>query len=369
MLVPAWDVPAERGRRYLWRGVRVTCLPLRARRGAALCAQLALELVRRARADRAQVIHCFKPIGYSGALLLALRVSAAGGSAASHSLSCGGARRIPRPLLALDLDDLEGAAGWAAADRLPPWQRVLRTWQERAGVRIAPLVSVASRFLADLAVGWRGSEEGIVYLPNGGDLPAVDGFVPQAAATVPTLLLYTRFNEFAPQRGAALVGAILQRVPAARLLVVGPADSAAGRTFLGDLATLGCAARVTCAGFQEGATRDALLAQDSVALWLFDDTAINRARSPAKLAELLAHGRPVVAEAVGEVPALAGDAAWLVPARASTALVEAAVRLLTTPDLRQAYAARARTHAAAHLSWSTRAQRLAAAYTAALAAR
>ncbi|HLI28516.1 MAG TPA: glycosyltransferase [Chloroflexota bacterium] len=364
VLVPAWDVPAERGRRYRWRGAQVTCLPLRRRRGAATHVQLALELLHHARATRAEVIHCFKPIGYSGALLLALRALGATGA--------------PRALLALDLDDLEGGTGWAAADRLPAWQRALRTWQERAGVRAAPLVTVASRYLADLAARWRGGAGDIVYLPNAGEPPV--SLAPGAAlfpggrgaggeGEPPILLLYSRFNEFAPARGAALVAAILQRVPAARLLVVGPVDSAGGQAFLRELAVRGCAGRVLCTGFQEGAARDTLLAQDSVALWLFDDTAINRARSPAKLVELLWAGRAVVAEAVGEVPALAGGAACLVPPGAHEALVEATVGLLTTPALRHAYAARARARAGAHLDWPARARRLAAAYTAALEPR
>jgi glycosyltransferase involved in cell wall biosynthesis len=364
VLVPAWDVPAERGRRYRWRGAQVTCLPLRRQRGAATHVQLALELLHHARAARAAVIHCFKPIGFSGALLLALRALGAAGA--------------PRALLALDLDDLEGGAGWAAADRLPAWQRAVRTWQERAGVRTAPLVTVASRYLADLAARWRGGAGDIVYLPNGGEPPASaspaallspSGGEAGGEGACPTLLLYSRFNEFAPARGAALVAAILQRVPAARLLVVGPTDSAGSQAFLRELAARGCLERATCAGFQEGAARDALLARGDVALWLFDDTAINRARSPAKLVELLWAGRAVVAEAVGEVPALAGDAAWLVPPRAHEALVEATVGLLTTPALRRDLAIRARAHAGAHLDWSARARRLAAAYAAALQSR
>jgi glycosyltransferase involved in cell wall biosynthesis len=106
------------------------------------------------------------------------------------------------------------------------------------------------------------------------------------------------------------------------------------------------------------------LSTDSVAVWLFDDTPINRARSPAKLLALLAHGRPVVAEAVGEVPRLANRSATLIAPGDTAGLVESAVSLLRDPRARSALGGRARLATQTQATWTERAEWLERAYQA-----
>jgi glycosyltransferase involved in cell wall biosynthesis len=120
----------------------------------------------------------------------------------------------------------------------------------------------------------------------------------------PKLLLYTRFNEFSLERGADAIDRVLACLPAAKLSVVG--DGPQRPAFERLLLARSCAARVRFAGFLHGHELGVALREADVGLWLFDDTPINRARSPVKLLELLAVGTPVVAEAVGEVAALGG---------------------------------------------------------------
>ena len=61
--------------------------------------------------------------------------------------------------------------------------------------------------------------------------------------------------------------------------------------------------------------------------------------TPAALAEAMACGLPIVATAVGGVPALIGEAGLLVPRRNPAAIADALVRLVTDPALRASLAA------------------------------
>jgi glycosyltransferase involved in cell wall biosynthesis len=105
------------------------------------------------------------------------------------------------------------------------------------------------------------------------------------------------------------------------------------------------------------------LGVDSVALWLFDDNPINRARSPVKLLELLAHGRAVVAEGVGEVSTLADGAALLVAPGDTETLVEEAIRLLTDSIARRRLGQQAQVAMQRGASWRARAEQLSAWYS------
>src|SRR4051812_5350814 len=100
-------------------------------------------------------------------------------------------------------------------------------------MRTAPLLTVASAALLRLAHQRRGSGHAVVYLPNAApsylpspasereavatsrrDLPARasgGGEFSGNSAGALRLVIYTRFNEFHPARGAALVAVVLHR--------------------------------------------------------------------------------------------------------------------------------------------------------------
>jgi glycosyltransferase involved in cell wall biosynthesis len=95
-----------------------------------------------------------------------------------------------------------------------------------------------------------------------------------------------------------------------------------------------------------------------------DDTLLNRTKCPVKLADLLQCGVPVVAEAVGEVPAyvVPGKSGRLRPSGDVDGLAADAVALLCDPAERATLAAGARAHVAADFSWARLADVAEAAY-------
>jgi len=351
VVIPNWDCPRPPQGPCRAGAAEIVYLGGRATLRQPLDARLLHQTYQTALAGNPDVVHCFKPIGYSGAVALLLGTLA---------------RRVGwRGRLAVDTDDLEGRAGWARRAGRPAWQTLALDWQERRALRAADLVTAASEELVRKAAVGRNGRAAPVYLPNGVTPPELICAPGQnRPARAPNLLLYTRFNEFAPARAAEIVGAILDRVPESRLVVVGDGPAGARSAFRHALEREGAANRTDWLGFLTGPALATVLEADSVALWLFDDNPINRARSPIKLLELLAHGRPVVAEAVGEVRALCGAGARLVAPGDASRLIECAVALLASPRERNYLGEQARAAMREGATWRRRATELARAYAA-----
>src|SRR4051812_2198996 len=72
IIVPPWDYPPDAGRRTVVAGVRIVNLPLPPRRCGAWYLLLSAALTRAALAFKPDVIHAFKPKGFSGMALAAL---------------------------------------------------------------------------------------------------------------------------------------------------------------------------------------------------------------------------------------------------------------------------------------------------------
>jgi glycosyltransferase involved in cell wall biosynthesis len=356
ILAPPVQNPEDAGRREAHGGVTVAHTPLPSLPGPASAAHQVAMLLRPALAARPDVLHLFKPKGYGGLAALLARALRPG---------------LP---LALDMDDWEGWGGWNDLLPYPAAAKRLFAWQERDLPRRAAAVTAASRTLQSLAWSLGVAPERVFYLPNGapsrsacsGHSSELEGrsSVPASSERKPpNVLLYTRFWEFSlPYLVAALVG-IAARRPDARLLVVGQGERGEERELLRLAARAGVASMVDCRGWAEPSAIPGLLAAADVALVPLDDTLINRARSSAKLLELLAAGLPVVAGRVGEAGEYIehGVSGLLIPPGDPGALAAAALRLLDDPALRARLSAGARTEAARR-SWERLAPVAEAAY-------
>jgi glycosyltransferase involved in cell wall biosynthesis len=353
LLLPPWQNPEDAGRTWQEDGVRIENVSLPAGVPGWFHLRLTAHLTRRVLRLQPDIVHAFKPKAYAGLVHWALH------------------HRPGAPPVVVDTDDWEGPGGWNdLRDYAPPLKRFF-VWQERWGLRHADAVTVASRALQTLTWAQGGDPARVVYLPNGVAWP----HPPVESAQHPrlTLLLYTRFFEYAVAR----LWEIVQRVKAARadvrLWVV-------GKGFFGEEQRLMALARkagwrvsestdvagadLVYAGYVPAETLPAHFAQADVALYPFDDTLVNRTKCPVKLLDLLAAGLPVVGDAVGEIEAMIrdGETGLLVSPENRTAFAEAAIALLDDPPRRKALGARAAADVRERFSWDTLAARAERAY-------
>lgn len=347
LLIPPFHNSAAGRRRWEDEGVlveevTVSRLPLV---GYGLTAR---RLARGALGWQPEVIHCFKPKGYSGlAHWLLARWRTFGGS---HKL-------------VVDSDDWEGWGGWNELEPYPIWQKPVFAWQERWGLTHADMVTVASRALQTIVWSLGPDPERVLYLPNGpGIAPTSQGTVPDQ----PVILLYTRFFEFSVERVIALLGLVRHKVAGARLLVVGKGLYGEEQELIALAAEADLADAVEYAGWLPPEDLPRRFQEAQCAIVPMDDTLINRTKCSVKLADLLASGVPVVAENVGQSAAYIneGQSGLLVPPGDDQSFAKAVIRLLEQPDLRTRLADGARKRIAAEFSWDRSAGELERAYRA-----
>lgn len=330
IVAPPVQNPQDAGTCVVYDGVPVTHIAQLPLPGPAYGIQQVMALYRAVLAERPDIVHLFKPKGYSGLAALLLR------------------QLHPAVLLVVDTDDWEGWGGWNDLLPYPHLAKQLFAWQERDLPRRANAVTVVSRTLETQMWGFGVAPERTVYLPNG-TTPTADILAALRPANArPTLLLYTRFWEFdVPDIVAALCGIIAQQ-PMARLLVVGKGERGEEQELLRLAARAGVHTAIDYRGWVEPAHLPALLASADIALVPMNDTLINRARGLAKLLELMTLGLPIVAARVGQVAEYLeeGRSGWLVPPGDPGMLAQGALQLIgdraLATRLGQAAQARAR---------------------------
>jgi glycosyltransferase involved in cell wall biosynthesis len=343
LIVPPWDHAEDAGRVWDDRGVRVVNTAVATRFQTASIVAALRAAVREARPD---IVHVFKPKGYSGLVMPLLR-------------------GIP---VVLDSDDWEGAGGWNERGLYSPMQRRLFAWQERSLPRRAAHVTVVSRTLE--AQQWELGipPERVTYLPNALDAARYAAWRDEARIVAeatavrarlrldgPTVLLYTRFVEFSPALIAAVFSRVRAALPGARLLIVGGGLHGEDGAVAHALAAHGDA--VVSAGFVPFAGVPAYIRAANVAVVPFEDTLINRAKSSVKTLDLLAAGQAIVATAVGENASAIrhNETGLLVPPGDSDALADALIGLLNDPARARALGGAARERAWREQTWQSQA--------------
>jgi len=353
LFMPPWETPDEAGRGWVEDGVELRYVSLRGG-----VPGVTLALVRETLAWRPDVVHAFKPKAYSGL--------AAEWLWRTH-------RRALR--LVIDTDDWEGAGGWNDLAPYTALQKRFFARQERWGLTHAHAVTVASRTLESLVWSLGGPRERVAYVPNGPGIPLRDVTPDERTATRarlglgerPTVLVYSRLFEFDTARLVAVLAGVRATMPELAVLLVGAglyeADSA---RFREQLAAAGLLPAVVDVGWTAREVLPAVLAAADVGLYLMDDTLLNRTKCPVKLADMLAAGVPVVAEAVGQVTEYVRDGRTgvVVTSGDVAGLVAAAARLLENPPERGRLGAAARADARARFNWEQLAARAVQAYAA-----
>jgi glycosyltransferase involved in cell wall biosynthesis len=356
VLIPPWDDPARSGQTWIEDGVTIRHIAL-PRRLETLGIVHRLRAALRASAP--DLVHVFKPKGHGALAALGIE------------------RRWP---LVVDTDDWEGAGGWNDSGLYNAPQRALFAWQERSLPRRAAATTAASRTLQAQLWGFGIARDRVTYLPNGitakrhGDWATAR----QGAARVrldfgldiaPTIVLYTRFVEFDPVRPVAILRAVRERVPDARLLIVGHGFHGEERALFAAAQSAAVGDAITHLPWVAWPELPATLAVGDVAILPYDDTLINRAKCSIKTLDLMAAARPIVADAVGQSREyLEHNVSGILIAPEEPAAFGAAVAdLLEGPARRQALGNAAEQRAWAAFSWEQLVTRVEGLYDRAIA--
>ena len=108
------------------------------------------------------------------------------------------------------------------------------------------------------------------------------------------------------------------------------------------------------------------IAACNVAVACFEDNLVTRCKSPLKIAEYLASGKPIVASNVGEVESMVNGAGILVEAGKSVPLAEKIEFLLYNKSIREKLGKEARIRAENIYNWEKSSEVLLNAYKTAL---
>jgi glycosyltransferase involved in cell wall biosynthesis len=290
ILLPPYDNLDESGRTWAQEGVSLENMIL-PRDDTWRRVTVPVRMARRAVALRPDVVHVFKPIGYSGLAGIYLR-------------------RLSRCPLVLDTDDWEGTGGWTDVNPYPAlWKRFF-PWQERWLALHADAVTVASRALETQVWGFGVDPARVTYLPNGPDPalrdqpPATDEQKADARAQLGVgdapLAIYVGHiprgsdMDLAIEAMARLAG----HLPEARLVIAGLGDG------LPDLQakaqSLGIADRVIFPGWIPREQVPLYVAAADISVNPYRDSLINRSKCAVKGVIAMAMGKAVVSTRVGQ---------------------------------------------------------------------
>lgn len=353
VLIPPWDSPADSGRCWTDNGVNIVNISLPNTGSPLDYIATTARLVRHVVNLQPDVVHTFKPKAYAGITAAAL-----------WFLDHLSRHNIP---IVVDTDDWEGPGGWNEVGPYTPAQRAFFAWQERWGLSHCAAVTVASRALETLIWALGIGPARVFYVPNGVSLHQIAtrshvGAEEKASGT--QTLLYTRFVEFDVERLLAIWQAVLDEVPDTRLIVVGQGLRGEERAFLQLAQIAGVRHTITHLGWPGRWTMPGVFAATDLAILPFDDTLINRTKGTAKLAELVAAGLPVVADAVGQNREFVehNTTGLLVPPGDISAFSRAVVSLLEDGRRRREMSVVARSRATRHFTWDAIAQTVEQAY-------
>lgn len=350
IFMPPWQEPDSADRLWQEAGVDIRYTSVH---GGVI--GVTSSLVREVVAWKPNILHCFKPKAYSGLVACWFWYF--------HR------RRVH---LVVDTDDWEGAGGWNDVAPYNSGQKRFFAWQEKWGMAHCRALTVASRALQTIAWSHGIPSKNVFYLPNGPGI-AANGTRPTdkreelGLGDRPTILLYSRLFEFDTSRLADILSQVLTSVPEAAILTVGAGLFEDDTQQLDrKLTNLGLSDHLVHAGWLEEETLPHVLSAADAAVYLMDDSLLNRTKCPVKLADMLSLGLPLVAEAVGQVPeyVIHDRTGLLRPSGDSVGIAADLVRLLQDKDLRTRLGAGAREHIQANFSWERLADVAGAAYQA-----
>ena len=241
--------------------------------------------------------------------------------------------------------------------------RILERWLPV----LADSVSCASDFLKTLAVRSGVKKEYIFDSPVGADLekfkPGLDGnWVKEKYSIDGSLILYVGQLHGAQYADLFIRAAntALHKRPNLKFMIVG--EGFLEHRLRKLVHDLGITDKVMFAG---SVTHDEIpyyIAASSVCVAPFRDTKVTRCKSPLKIVEYLASGKPIVASSIPEVKKMVNGSGMLVEPGNYYALAEAILDLMENEQLRKELGTKARKRAETKYDWTNTASSLLSAY-------
>ncbi len=346
LLIAPYDNRVYSGQQFVSKGVQVINLDISGR-GALALARLPrkfLDLIDRFDPD---LVHVFKPKGFAGVTAMALL------------------DRGYRALV-LDCDDWEGWGGWNEVKNYPWMLKEFIDLEERWLVRHVPVVTAASRVLADRALELGKTQERVFYVPNGISSEDADSVLrlttglPCARKRAlgfsggPLILYAGHFDpvDDVPFFCRAAAPAALRWGATIALIGDGPGLGAA-KQFFSSVPDL----QMRCLGRLPYAEYARFVAGCDVATFPYPDNPVYRAKCSARIVDYMAFSKPVLTTAVGQNAEylVNGESGILTRAGDEKAYEEGLDRLLQDGDLRTRLGENARRRLIDNFLWSGRA--------------
>lgn len=237
---------------------------------------------------------------------------------------------------------------------------------------VADTVSVASRKLEELCLSFNVKSDCIFKAPVGADLRK---FTPRNSGGRIRTRYRCENNKVILYLGQLHAGqyvkmfieaaaTVLRRCPDAIFLIIG--EGFMSKQLKRFVIECGIEQKVIFTGSVSHDDVPQYIGASDICVASFEDNEVTVCKSPLKIVEYLASGKPVVASLVGEVRNMVGGAGLLVEPGNYSALAEGIIKLLENHSLRQEMGIRSRRRAESRYNWHNTALNLIRAYDSAV---
>ena len=354
MVLPPWTNPQDSGNIYTDNGVKIVNVAVGKKMTTCSAAIITIRMLSAVFSFHPQIVHCFKPKGFSGFVAMWARFW----QGISHS----------KVRLFVDTDDWEGRGGWNDIMPYTNFQKRLFEFQEKWILPRCDGVTVASRALETLMWSLGVSREKVLYLPNAisdQEIPEPQVSREQLRQKLgldnhPTVLLYTRFFEFGIEGLVAIISGLSKILPSVRFLIIGEGFFGEEKKLASLVKERKLNKKVVIVGWVEPDMINSYLLCGDIAIYLMDDTLINRTKCPVKLTEIMKIGLPVIANRVGQVGEYIrhGESGILIEPGDIESFIKAIRYLVTNREMRVQIGKSAKQHMAREFSWQQWVERL-----------
>ena len=289
LVIPPFDNPSDSEKLYEIENVKICNVKISYTIPFIKHLLIVYALVKKSFGLKPDIIHVFKPKGYSGLAAMILELY-----------------NIP---LIIDTDDWEGSGGWNDKVDYHPIMKKFFNFQEKWIPLHSNAVTVASKTLETQIWGFGVSPENVFYVPNGVNKLASSKNKIYNISNLrekcgigdsPSILLYTRFFEFDVQKIIDILKLVLAEMNNVKLVVVGKGFSKEEDELLALSEEAGIRESIIYTGWLQPDEIIQYIELADVAIYPYNDTLINRSKCSAKLTEILSRGKAVVADNVGQ---------------------------------------------------------------------